>query len=65
MFIRSSIAEMVGRSSYWFLHSFSMVAVPYRGQLTLLIDPHILKAFSKQYDVSSLPGLTVRPSPLH
>ena len=56
MSIRSTIAETVGRSSYWFLHRFRNGGSSLPGQLTLLIDPHILSSFSKRYDLIIVTG---------
>ena len=56
MSIRSTIAETVGRSSYWFLHRFRNGGSSLPGQLTLLIDPHILNSFSKRYDLIIVTG---------
>ena len=56
MSIRSTIAERVGRSSYWFLHHFRNGGSSLPGQLTLLIDPHILRSFSKRYDLVIVTG---------
>ena len=56
MSIRSTIAETVGRSSYWFLHRFRNGGSSLPGQLTLLIDPYILSSFSKRYDLIIVTG---------
>ena len=57
MSIRSTIAETVGRSSYWFLHRFRNGGSSLPGQLTLLIDPYILSSFSKRYDLIIVTGV--------
>ncbi|EHS87071.1 UDP-N-acetylmuramyl tripeptide synthase [Limosilactobacillus gastricus PS3] len=56
MSIRSSIAEIAGRSSYWFLHSFFHGGSSLPGKITTRIDPNILKAFSQKYDVVIVTG---------
>lgn len=56
MSIRSTIAEKVGRSSYWFLHRFRSGGSSLPGRLTLLVDPHILNSFSRRYDLIVVTG---------
>ncbi|MGM9891377.1 MurT ligase domain-containing protein [Limosilactobacillus sp.] len=56
MSIRSTMAEAVGRSSYWFLHRFYNGGSSLPGKLTLAIDPHILHAFSQKYDLIIVTG---------
>lgn len=56
MTIKSSFAEAVGRSSYWFLHTFMKGGSSLPGKLTLKLDPDILKAFSQKYDLVIVTG---------
>lgn len=56
MSIRSTFAESIGRSSYWFLHRFRNGGSSLPGKLTLTIDPHILHSFSKKYDLVIVTG---------
>lgn len=56
MTLRSVFAETVGRSSYWFLHTFMHGGSSLPGKLTLKLDPQILKAFSKKYDLVIVTG---------
>ncbi|MEY8442293.1 Mur ligase family protein [Lactobacillaceae bacterium 24-114] len=56
MSIRSLVAEATGRSSYWFLHTFMNGGSSLPGKLTLKLDPNILKAFSKKYDLIIVTG---------
>ncbi|WP_267200985.1 Mur ligase family protein [Limosilactobacillus kribbianus] len=56
MSIRSSFAEFAGRSSYWFLHTFMHGGSSLPGKLTLKLDPNILQAFSKKYDLIIITG---------
>lgn len=56
MSVRSSFAELAGRSSYWFLHRFANGGSSLPGKLTLKIDPNILRAFSKKYDLVIVTG---------
>ena len=56
MSLRSSFAEAAGRSSYWFLHTFMHGGSSLPGKLTLKLDPNILKAFSKKYDLVIVTG---------
>ena len=56
MSMRSSFAEFAGRSSYWFLHTFMHGGSSLPGKLTLKLDPNILQAFSKKYDLVIVTG---------
>lgn len=56
MTLKSSIAETAGRSSYWFLHKFFHGGSSLPGKITLKLDPNILKAFSKKYDLVIVTG---------
>lgn len=56
MSLRSSFAEFAGRSSYWFLHTFMHGGSSLPGKLTLKLDPNILQAFSKKYDLVIITG---------
>ena len=56
MTLKSSIAEVAGRSSYWFLHKFFHGGSSLPGKITLKLDPNILKAFSKKYDLVIVTG---------
>ena len=56
MSLRSSFAEAAGRSSYWFLHTFMNGGSSLPGKLTLKLDPNILQAFSKKYDLVIVTG---------
>src|SRR5699024_7088453 len=56
MTVRSSFAEFAGRSSYWFLHTFMNGGSSLPGKLTLKLDPNILQAFSKKYDLIIVTG---------
>ncbi len=48
MSMRSSVASFVGRSSYWFLHTFFKGGSSLPGKLTLKLDPDILKKSRRQ-----------------
>lgn len=56
MSVRSSFAELAGRSSYWFLHHFFNGGSSLPGKLTLKLGPNILQAFSKRYDLVIVTG---------
>lgn len=56
MSFRSSIAEFAGRSSYWFLHTFTNGGSSLPGKITIKLDPQILQAFSKKYDLVIVTG---------
>lgn len=56
MSLRSSIATAAGKSSYWFLHTFLHGGSSLPGKITTAIDPQILKAFGKKYDIVIITG---------
>lgn len=56
MSFKSSFAEFVGRSSYWFLHNVFHGGSSLPGKITLKLDPNILQAFSKKYDLAIITG---------
>ena len=56
MSLRSSLAEFAGRSSYWFLHTFTHGGSSLPGKIVTKLDPNILQAFSKKYDLVILTG---------
>ena len=51
MSLKSSFAELAGRSSYWFLHTFMHGGSSLPGKITLKLDPDILQSFAKKYDL--------------
>lgn len=56
MSVKSSFAEFAGRSSYWVLHNLFHGGSSLPGKITLKLDPDILKAFSKRYDLIIVTG---------
>lgn len=56
MSIKSSFAELMGRSSYWFLHNVFHGGSSLPGKITLKLDPNILQEFSKKYDLVIITG---------
>ncbi len=56
MSVRSTLATAAGKSSYWFLHTFLHGGSSLPGKITTAIDPNILKAFGKKYDVVIITG---------
>lgn len=56
MSFKSSIAEFAGRASYWFLHTFTHGGSSLPGKITIKLDPQILQAFSKKYDLVIVTG---------
>ena len=56
MSVKSTLAEAAGRSSYWFLHTFFKGGSSLPGKITLKLDPNILQAFSKKYDLVIITG---------
>lgn len=56
MSLKSSVAEMAGRSSYWILHNLFHGGSSFPGKVALKIDPDILRAFAKKYDLIIVTG---------
>lgn len=56
MTVKSSFATAVGKSSYWFLHTFFHGGSSLPGKLALRIDPDVLTAFAKKYDLVIVTG---------
>ncbi|MBW1605850.1 Mur ligase family protein [Lactobacillus sp. Sy-1] len=56
MSLRSEIATLVGKSSYWFLHTFLKGGSSLPGKLTTKIDPEVLKSMGQDYDVIIITG---------
>ncbi|UQS86846.1 Mur ligase family protein [Nicoliella spurrieriana] len=56
MSLRSQIATLVGKSSYWFLHTFLKGGSSLPGKLTTKIDPEVLKSMGQNYDVIIITG---------
>lgn len=56
MSIRSSFAAAAGKSSYWLLHNFFHGGSSLPGKITVALDPNILRAFGKDYDVVIVTG---------
>lgn len=56
MSFKSSFAELMGRSSYWFLHNLFHGGSSLPGKITLKLDPNILQEFSKKYDLVIITG---------
>ncbi|USS87718.1 Mur ligase family protein [Fructilactobacillus hinvesii] len=56
MTLRSELATLAGRSSYWFLHNFMGGGSSLPGKITTTIDPNVLKELGKNYDVIIVSG---------
>lgn len=56
MSVKSSFAVAVGRSSYWFLHTFMKGGSSLPGKLTNQIDPDILATLGRDYEVVIITG---------
>jgi len=56
MSLRSGLASFVGRSSYWFLHTFFKGGSSLPGKLAVKMDPEILKDLGSKYDVIIITG---------
>ncbi|TPR22731.1 Mur ligase family protein [Apilactobacillus timberlakei] len=56
MSLRSELATIAGKSSYWFLHTFMNGGSSLPGKITTKIDPAILKHLGKNYDVVVITG---------
>ncbi|MFD1430466.1 Mur ligase family protein [Lacticaseibacillus mingshuiensis] len=53
---KAGLATIVGRSSYWFLHTFLKGGSSLPGKLAQRIDPSVLAALGKDYDVIVVTG---------
>lgn len=56
MSLKSSAAIFAGKSSYWFLHKFTNGGTSLPGKITLSIDPDVLGALAKDYEIVILTG---------
>jgi len=56
MSFKSSIAITAGKTSHWFLHNFMHGGTSLPGKLTLKIDPDVLKALAKDYEIVIITG---------
>ena len=53
---KASLATAIGRSSYWFLHTFFKGGSSLPGKLANRLDPHVLQALGHNYDVIVVTG---------
>ncbi|HAJ54254.1 MAG TPA: UDP-N-acetylmuramyl peptide synthase, partial [Lactobacillus sp.] len=53
---KASLATAIGRSSYWFLHTFLKGGSSLPGKLANKIDPRVLQALGRDYDVIVVTG---------
>ena len=53
---KASLATAIGRSSYWFLHTFLKGGSSLPGQLANRIDPQVLRTLGQNYDVIVVTG---------
>ncbi|WP_261806980.1 Mur ligase family protein [Lapidilactobacillus luobeiensis] len=56
MSLKTVLAKFLGRSSYWFLHTFRGGGSSLPGKIALKIDPEFLRSFSESYDVIIVTG---------
>ena len=56
MSIRSRVATLAGKSSYWFLHNFLHGGSSLPGKITTDIDPAVLKSLGQNYRVIVITG---------
>lgn len=56
MSLKSGVATAVGKSSYWFLHTFLHGGSSLPGKLATRIDPELLKTLGQNYDVIVVTG---------
>lgn len=56
MGLRSQLALMVGKSSQWFLRTFTKGGSSLPGKLALTIDPDILQTIAKDYEIIVVTG---------
>ena len=53
---KASLATAIGRSSYWFLHTFLKGGSSLPGQIANRIDPQVLRTLGQNYDVIVVTG---------
>ena len=53
---KASLATAIGRSSYWFLHTFFKGGSSLPGKIANRLDPHVLQALGHNYDVIVVTG---------
>ena len=56
MSLKSSLAITAGKTSHWFLHNFMHGGTSLPGKLTLKIDPDVLQALAKDYEIAIITG---------
>lgn len=56
MRIKSALATLAGKSSYWFLHTILKGGSAFPGKIAQRLDPDVLKALTKGYEVIIVTG---------
>lgn len=56
MSFKSAIANISGKSSYWFLHTFLKGGTSFPGKLAMRIDPKVLSSLAKGYETIIVTG---------
>ena len=56
MTIKSNIATLAGRSSYWFLHNVLKGGTSFPGKLAMQIDPDVLQQLGRDYETIIVTG---------
>lgn len=56
MKLKSGIAKLAGKSSYWFLHNVLKGGTSFPGKLAMKLDPNILNALANDYETIIVTG---------
>ena len=56
MNLKSGIAKVAGKSSYWFLHNVLKGGTSFPGKFAMKIDPEVLNSLAKGYETIIVTG---------
>lgn len=56
MSLKSGVAKVAGKSSYWFLHNVLKGGTSFPGKLAMKIDPEVLNSLAKGYETIIVTG---------
>ena len=56
MSLKSGLAKLAGKSSYWFLHNVLKGGTSFPGKLAMNIDPQVLNTLAKGYETIIVTG---------
>ena len=51
MSLKSGVAKVAGKNSYWFLHNVLKGGTSFPGKLAMKIDPEVLNSLAKGYEL--------------